>query len=283
MENSLNRRFLHSLCKMTRISNKRERQQESLEDDYSWEDVSDDEPRRPSKPPSTVSSPSNSFTRTTRSAARIRRTATTTSPRRYTHGDSRTPPRAQRDRNFTARPPRPRPAVPGPGLLGALPLHVLRYVSDVLGTVPISLVLLFACVYVISLASGAIRTALSPICSIPIISLVCPPVHNVSPSSRVPRWADFPRLLEVESKTLESLLHNIVEGPGLALEIKKAELATSDLVTLVRVSKLNSRDALADSLGEFVKDARKVGRGLTRFSSRVGGAVDKYVILCPER
>lgn len=83
----------------------------------------------------------------------------------------------------------------------------------------------------------------------------------------------------MESKTLESLLDEMVEGPGLALEIKKAEMATSDLATLVRVSDLKSREFLADSLSEFVKDARKVGRGLTRFSSKVGGTVDRYVHL----
>jgi hypothetical protein len=81
----------------------------------------------------------------------------------------------------------------------------------------------------------------------------------------------------VEGKTFESLLDEAVEGPGLALEIKKAEMATSDLATLVRVSKLNSREILADSLSEFVKDARKVGRGLTRFSSKVGGTVDSII------
>lgn len=83
----------------------------------------------------------------------------------------------------------------------------------------------------------------------------------------------------MESKTLESLLDEMVEGPGLALEIKKAEMATSDLATLVRVSDLKSREFLADSLSEFVKDARKVGRGLTRFSSKVGGTVDRCVHL----
>lgn len=83
----------------------------------------------------------------------------------------------------------------------------------------------------------------------------------------------------MESKTLESLLDEMVEGPGLALQIKKAEMATSDLATLVRVSDLKSRELLADSLSEFVKDARKVGRGLTRFSSKVGGTVDTYVHL----
>jgi hypothetical protein len=85
--------------------------------------------------------------------------------------------------------------------------------------------------------------------------------------------------LNVENKTLESLLDEMVEGPGLALEIKKAEIATSDLVTLVRASDLNGREMLADSLSEFVKDARKAGRGLTRFSAKVGSTVDRYVHL----
>lgn len=280
---------------MTQISDERgRRQQENPEDDNLWEDVSDDEPRRPSRPPSTVSTPSNSFRSASRSGVRIRRTATTTSPRRYIYGD-RIPARAPRERYFTAEPPPDQPAdIPGPGR-GTLGSNVYRYVSDILGTVlrmlkiPISLVLvILVCIYAITLTSGVItgviRTALAPICSIPIISLACPAFepnkpYPVSHSNRVPRRADFPRLLDVESKSLESLLDETVEGPGLALEIKKAELATSDLVTLVRVSNLNSRDVLADSLGEFVKDARKVGRGLTRFSSRVGGAVDKYVIL----
>ena len=83
----------------------------------------------------------------------------------------------------------------------------------------------------------------------------------------------------MESKTLESLLDEMVEGPGLALEIKRAEMATSDLATLVRASDLRSRDMFADSLGEFAKDARKVGRGLTRFSSKVGSTIDRYVHL----
>ena len=83
--------------------------------------------------------------------------------------------------------------------------------------------------------------------------------------------------MNVESKTLESLLDGMTEGPGLALEIKKAEMATGDLATLVRASDLRSRDMLADSLSKFVKDASKAGRGLTRFSAKVGGTIDRYV------
>jgi len=63
----------------------------------------------------------------------------------------------------------------------------------------------------------------------------------------------------------------------MSLEIKKVEMATSDLVTRIRISDLKAKDTLAESLGEFLKDARKVGRGLQKLASKVGGAVDKCV------
>ncbi|KAH8990221.1 hypothetical protein EDB92DRAFT_1864947 [Lactarius akahatsu] len=268
--------------RMYLISGERERQQqENPEGDHSWEDVSDDEPNRLSNMPSTSSTPSNSF----RSARR--RTAVVSSPRHYVRGDSRIPARPQaRARSFTAGPPPQPAAIPGPGP-GTLALDTLRYVSDILGTVlrtlktPIYFVLvIFACTYAISIASGATRTALAPICSIPIVSLVCPTFqpYPTSPSNHVLRRADVPRLLDVESKILEPLLEETAEGSGLALEIQKAEIATSDLVTLVRVSDLNGRDVLVDSLSDFVKDARRVGRGLTRFSSQVD-AVDNIIAM----
>ncbi|KAI9463284.1 hypothetical protein BJY52DRAFT_75619 [Lactarius psammicola] len=270
---------------MTQILDEGERrQQETPKDGNSWEDVSDDEPRRLSGPPSAVSTPSNSFRSATRSGARTRRTAAAIPPQRYIYGD-RIPTRAPRERIFPAEPLPGQPAgILDPGL-GILGLDVYHYVSDIIGTVlrmkiPISLVLvIFACIYAITITSGVIRTSLAPICSIPIISLACPAFEpsKVPHSDRVPRRADFPRLLDVESKTLESLLEETVDVPEIALEIKHARIATSVLVTLVRVSNLNSRDVLADSLGELVKDVRKVGRGLTRFSSRVGGAVDNVI------
>ncbi|KAH8983399.1 hypothetical protein EDB86DRAFT_2967167, partial [Lactarius hatsudake] len=189
-------------------------------------------------------------------------------------------------RSFTAGlPPKP-VAIPGPGL-GTQALDTLRHVSDILGTVlwtlktPISFVLvIFACTYAILIVSGATSTALAPICSIPIVSLVCPTLHPypTPPSNHVPRRADVPRLLDVESKILEPLVDETAEDSELALEIKKAEIATSDLVTLVRVSNLNGRDVLVDSLSDFVKDAHRVGRGLTRFSSQVD-AVDNIIAM----
>jgi hypothetical protein len=82
--------------------------------------------------------------------------------------------------------------------------------------------------------------------------------------------------VNVQSATFEQLLDESVGGSGLALEIKKAEMATSDLITLIRVSELRSRQVLADTLAEFVEDAKKTGRGLQRLNAKVGSAVDGY-------
>lgn len=90
----------------------------------------------------------------------------------------------------------------------------------------------------------------------------------------LPQWADYPKLINVQTATFESLLDESVGGSGLALEIKKAEMATVDLNTLIRVSNLKSRDLIAETLSEFIEDAKRTGRGLQKLSSKVGGAVD---------
>ena len=148
------------------------------------------------------------------------------------------------------------------------------------GKYPISITLaIIACICALAIMSDAVRSVLAPMCSVPAVSLLCPAIAHPPNPERIPLWADFPNLLKVESKTLETLLEGTVEVPGLALEMKKAEMATSDLAMLVRVSKLNSREFLADALREFVKDSRQVSRGLMSFSSSVGSAVDKCVFL----
>ncbi|KAI0254994.1 hypothetical protein BJV78DRAFT_1120256 [Lactifluus subvellereus] len=142
-----------------------------------------------------------------------------------------------------------------------------------------SILLVLACAYTLTpgRTSEAIEHALASWCSVPVVSPFCPASRHSAPPAPPPQWADFPRLLNLESGTFEALLDETVKGPGLALEMKKAEVATRDLATLVRISNLKSREVLADSLSDFVKDARKVGRGLIRFNSRVGGAVDTVI------
>ncbi|KAI0044174.1 hypothetical protein FA95DRAFT_1562541 [Auriscalpium vulgare] len=169
-------------------------------------------------------------------------------------------------------------------------LDATGYTLDVVGTAvrllkkPFGILLfLWLLAFILARISHLIRSTFWPLCIIPGFSRICdiPDTRHTAPAGQgdvgPPRWADYPRLMQAESQTFEMLLEEVTDGPGLALEIKKAEMATSDLAALVRVSDLKSRDLLANTLGDFVSDARKAGRGLQKFSSRVGGAVDNIL------
>jgi hypothetical protein len=161
-------------------------------------------------------------------------------------------------------------------------LYTLEYFFDVLKSSlyflrkPLSVILsLYILAYLLTSVSSAFRSVVAPICWIPGLSRT-PLCYTPPPLPTVPRWADYPKLAEMEGSTFEQLLDETVGGTGLSLEIKKAEMATTDLVALVKVSDFKSKDALAEQLETFVEVAKKTGRGLQRFSSRVSGAVDRY-------
>jgi hypothetical protein len=124
---------------------------------------------------------------------------------------------------------------------------------------------------IIGFSLQALRGAATPFCYLPGVNAwaICRSAEH-----RLPQWADFPRLTEVQSITFDSLLDEFAGGPSLSLEIKKAQMATADLVVLVRRSNLKSRETLADILGEFIADAKTTGRDLQRLNSKIGGAVD---------
>ncbi|KAI0696294.1 hypothetical protein C8T65DRAFT_729690 [Cerioporus squamosus] len=127
--------------------------------------------------------------------------------------------------------------------------------------------------------SDTFRKAFSPVCRVPFISsssLCRPLTDDVAP---VPQWADYPRLVEIQNSNFEQLLGDTVGGSALTLEIKKAEMATRDLVTLVKYSDLKSKDHLAESLLVFVDDAKATGKGLQKLTSKINGAVDKIMAI----
>ncbi|KAG6862464.1 hypothetical protein C0995_000010 [Termitomyces sp. Mi166 len=163
-----------------------------------------------------------------------------------------------------------------------------RYFFDVFLTAirllrrPLGLILfLWLLAFLLGRISHTLRVTFAPLCLLPGLygSRFCEAPPLVPGVTGPPRWADYPKLVDAQSMTLEHLLDDSVGGSGLSLEIKKAEMATSDLVTLVRVSHLKARDTLGDLLSEFVDDAKKTGRGLQRLSSKIGGAVDRQVLL----
>ena len=145
-------------------------------------------------------------------------------------------------------------------------LHYLRY--------PLSIFLfLLLLVYITGKMHRTLRSAVAPLCFIPGISR-----HSLCRPEPVNPRVDYPRLVEAESRTFEQLLDDFVTGSALSLQVKHAEMATTDLVALVRISDLKAKNTLATSLLDFVDDAKKTGKGLQKLSSKVGGAVDRCAL-----
>jgi len=221
---------------------------------------------------------------------------TTLWPRKLLSGYHRTPgARRERGSRVVTKPPSSYHVVVPRGMRSqelryslptSLTMYARRRTTGVLDTAvrkinPISLTLaIIVFTFPFAMMAPLISSAIAPMCSIPIFSPLCPDTVFGGPSplpyhDRPPIWAGFPDPLNVECKTLELLFDGAVVGLGFPLEIKKAETATSGLATLARVSNLNGREVLSDSLGEFLKGAYKVCHGLTSLRSRMGFAVDK--------
>jgi hypothetical protein len=84
----------------------------------------------------------------------------------------------------------------------------------------------------------------------------------------------LPQARRFADETFDQLLDESVGGKGLALEVKKAEMASNDLITLVRVSDLKSKDQIVERLSKFSDDARGTGRSLHSLGAKIHGAVD---------
>lgn len=169
-----------------------------------------------------------------------------------------------------------KPLVPEPVQYMPNTIFPFRYVMDVLVNAMNFLRYPFAMLLALWVLSVALNRAIfairTPFCRIPGISslFLCDAI-----GPKVPLWADYPKLVDVQSTSFEQLLDESLGGSELSLEVKKAEMVTSDLVTLVKFSDLKSRDMMAQMLQDFVSDARFTGRGLQKLNSKIGGAVDR--------
>ncbi|KAF6743778.1 hypothetical protein DFP72DRAFT_827157 [Ephemerocybe angulata] len=172
----------------------------------------------------------------------------------------------------------------------ALATWTLDYCLSILGPVirllrfPLSLVLFF---YIMASTTARIAstvsTALSPICHIPGMSSISGcrwAMKDVKhQEDRTIAWADYPGLVEVQSKTFEQMIDESIETSSLSLDIKKTEVATADLVALIRLSDLASRDSLATILGDLIMDAKSAGRSLHRLDAKMNGALDSIMAM----
>ena len=84
-------------------------------------------------------------------------------------------------------------------------------------------------------------------------------------------------MMEIQSKAFDQLLDESAGGTSLSLDIKKTEMATKDLITVVKSSDLRSKLPLAEALDSFVGDSKETGRGLQMLNARINSAVDRSV------
>ncbi|KAK0446284.1 hypothetical protein EV421DRAFT_1793523 [Armillaria borealis] len=151
--------------------------------------------------------------------------------------------------------------------------HAVRFLKR-----PLSfLIFLWVLAFLFGKISGALQAAFQPFCFIPGISHSSLCVSQSSHDTRGPQQADFSALMEVQGDAFEQLLDGSVEGSMLSLDLRKAQMATSNLATLVRVSQLKSRERLNSVLADFIGTAKETAIGLQRFSSHVQYTVDRIV------
>ncbi|THH05860.1 hypothetical protein EW145_g4488 [Phellinidium pouzarii] len=259
--------------------------------EHGWEDVRD--PLEGSKIVKTSEAPEESSisSKSIPNTPRRRRPGTRTTYIATSSFNPRKTTMLSRPKSATARQSSTQPLVSEDELHAAFNVGVrssFKYIHEVVTWFfyllkrPLSLILvLWAVAFTLNSLSASLRAAFYPLCIIPGISRspLCTRSIATGENAGHPQHAEYPKMVEIQSKTFEQLLDESVGGSTLALEIKKAEMATADLVAVVRTSDLKSKDILADSLGAFVNNARDTARGLQKLNAKVSGSVDNILAI----
>jgi hypothetical protein len=161
-------------------------------------------------------------------------------------------------------------------------LDVVRPAIKMMKYPLIIIVFLLLLAMLLNSVAGIFKTAFSPFCYIPGVNAMpaCQwinaiPQPSMSSGKELQR-ADYPALIDLEAKTFDQLVDDSMGVAGsLSLNLKKTEVACKDLIGLVKISDLTSKDLLAETLVEFTNDAKVTSEGLNRLSAKFNGALDK--------
>ena len=85
-------------------------------------------------------------------------------------------------------------------------------------------------------------------------------------------------MVELQTKTFEQILEDTVGSTNTAIDIKKAELATRDLITLVKISQLSAKDILVAALTDFIDDSRETADALHSLNAKADSSLDRLVL-----
>ncbi|KAF8917290.1 hypothetical protein CPB85DRAFT_1286831 [Mucidula mucida] len=267
--------------------------------DSEWEDEYDPAQREPSEAGTTASRPRKPRVASPNGVRKRKVIAGNTSPRKTRPATRQREEAARRphtrlepflpsiaiEQPAAASPPAnmiPRPPKSSAPARKVEPANFFWYIYDIviiagrLLQIPLSLFLvMYILAHLLVWMGSALLPVVQTVCIIPGSSILMP---SLCTSVMVtPQVADFPALVDVQSKTFEKMLEESIGGSTLSLEIKKSEIATKDLITLVKVSELKTRDLVAQTLSDFVNDAKATSEGLQKLSSHVKYTVDGIV------
>lgn len=128
----------------------------------------------------------------------------------------------------------------------------------------------------LQLASGFVfsrfNAALAPFCLIPGSSYILPMCGNHQHDSQ----ANFEDLINVQSH-FEDILDASKDTSALPATIKDSEIAIRDLRTLVKHSRLPSRNQLDLEFHNFVLTAKEAATDLSRYNTRIGSTIDRVI------
>ncbi|KAH8728346.1 hypothetical protein GQ44DRAFT_702176 [Phaeosphaeriaceae sp. PMI808] len=147
-----------------------------------------------------------------------------------------------------------------------------HFLKPILGVILGVAIIVFGLQLASSLVYSRVSSALEPICLLPFSS------HVFSMCGRVPQsnHADFEELIHVQER-FEDILDASQDVSTLPATIKDSELAIRDLRTLVRYSRLPSRNQLDLEFHNFVLTANEASIDLSRYNSRIGATMDRVI------
>ena len=130
--------------------------------------------------------------------------------------------------------------------------------------------------------TSSVLVALSPLCRLPGASLLGLPFCSLPlPGGNASTGAaslDFDDLMHVQLK-FEDLLERNSEAVSLPDELSRSSIAVRDLRILVRTSELDGREELMPHLDGYIDSANEIVHDLIRFNTRLGGTVDRILII----
>ncbi len=148
--------------------------------------------------------------------------------------------------------------------------HTIRFLRR-----PLSfLTFLWALAFLFGKTSETLQVVVHPLCFISGISHSSLCISG-PPPTRVPKYADFPALVEIQSVTFEKLLDDFVHVSLLSSGIKKAEMGASELDEIIHRVEYQNDEHFTVAMSNFIGAAKETAVELQVLSFHVQDTIDR--------